>query len=88
VQAARDALKAAQRICFLGFSYHPMNVARLNLGDARFDLRITVIGTARGLMGNEIPQAENRVRQAIGGVISLRDGEDNLDILRRSIFLD
>ena len=86
-QAARDVLKAATRICFLGFSYHPMNVDRLNIGGC-LDLRTTVIGTARGLLGMEIPQAESRVRRAIGGDIHLREGEDSLDILRRNIFLD
>ena len=78
-QAARDVLKAATRICFLGFSYHPMNVDRLNIGGC-LDLRTTVIGTARGLLGMEVRQAESRVGQAIGGDIHFREGEDNLDI--------
>jgi hypothetical protein len=50
-EKAREVLKTAERVCFLGFSYHPLNVDRLNLGAARFDLRTTVIGTARGLLG-------------------------------------
>lgn len=84
--AARELLKRAERVCFLGFSYHQLNVDRLNLGAARFDLRTTVIGTARGLVGEEVPSARTRLLTAIGGDIYLHD-EDNLHILRRNVFL-
>ena len=83
--AARELLQAAERICFLGFSYHQLNVARLKL-DRPFDLRQTVIGTARGLRGIEISDAGTRVARAIGGRNELFDA-DNLDILRQHMFL-
>ncbi len=86
VQAGRDALTGATRVCFLGFGYHPLNIARLNI-DPRFDLRTTVIGTSRGLIGAEVPSAKSRLLSAIGGDIAFCDA-DNLDILRRNMFLD
>ena len=47
---AREVLSTAKRICFLGFSYNPFNVARLKVRS--LDLSTTVIGTCRGLVGS------------------------------------
>jgi hypothetical protein len=69
----------------LGFSYHPLNVDRLNIGGS-FDLSKTVMGTARGLKGMEMQAARNRLAEAIGGNIELVDA-DNLDLLRTYMFL-
>jgi hypothetical protein len=85
-EAAREVLRVAERVCFLGFSYHPLNVARLNIG-GRFDLRTTVIGTARGLIGQEVQAARSTLLRAIGGNITLSDA-DNLYLLREHMFLD
>lgn len=82
---ARELLSRAKRVCFLGFSYHPLNIARLNIGGS-FDLSTTIIGTARGLIGREVQIASNRLAEALGGSINLSDA-DNLDILRRHMFL-
>jgi hypothetical protein len=82
---ARKLLSRAKRVCFLGFSYHPLNVARLKI-DGSFDLSTNMIGTARGLIGREVQIALDRVADALGGSITLRDA-DNLDISRRHMFL-
>jgi hypothetical protein len=84
--AARELLRTAKRVCFLGFSYHPLNIARLNIGGS-FDLSTLVFGTARGLIGLEVDNVRNRLAEAIGGDTQLSD-TDNLDILRRNMLLD
>jgi hypothetical protein len=86
---ARELLRTAKRICFLGFSYNPFNVSRLNIGGS-LDLSTTTIGTTRGLIGMEIQDAKNRLAEALGGDINLKFGygsTDNLDILREHMFL-
>jgi hypothetical protein len=82
---ACELLRGAKCVCFLGFGYHPFNIARLNIGGS-FDLSTTIIGTARGLIGMEVDHAKNRLSEAIGGQIALTN-DDNLDILRRHMFL-
>ena len=87
--SARELLSRAKRICFLGFSYNPFNVARLSIGGSQ-DLSAMIIGTTRGLFGIEIQDAQNRLAEAFGGDIHLRQQvnfEDNLDILREHMFL-
>jgi hypothetical protein len=86
---AQELLRGAKRICFLGFSYNPFNLARLNIGGL-LDLSTTIIGTTRGLIGMEIQEAKNRLAEAVGGSITLSHAasfEDNLDILREHMFL-
>ena len=86
---ARELLSRAKRICFLGFSYNSFNVARLSIGGS-LDLSTMIIGTTRGLFGIEIQDAKNRLAEALGGDIHLRQQvnfEDNLDILREHMFL-
>jgi len=83
--AARELLSKAERVCFLGFSYHPLNIARLNIGGS-FDLSKFVFGTARGLIGMEVQNVQGRLAEAIGGAITLSDA-DNLDILRGNMLL-
>jgi NAD-dependent SIR2 family protein deacetylase len=87
--SARELLSRAKRICFLGFSYNPLNVARLSIGGS-LDLSTMIIGTTRGLFGIEIEEAKNRLADALGGDIHLRQQvnfQDNLDILREHMFL-
>jgi hypothetical protein len=84
-KAAQAVLRAATRVCFLGFSYHELNVARLDIGGS-FDLRHIVMGTARGLKGMEVQGAKNKLNAALGGNIELIDA-DNLDLLRRYMLL-
>jgi hypothetical protein len=86
---ARELLGSGKRICFLGFSYNPFNVDRLNIGGS-LDLSTTVIGTTRGVFGRELEAAKNRLAEALGGDIHLVrsvNSEDNLDILRDHMFL-
>lgn len=88
--SARELLSTAKRICFLGFSYNPFNVARLELGRSKLDLSTKIIGTTRGLIGMEIDDAKERLVQALCGDINLRlsaTSSDNLDILREHMFL-
>ena len=82
---AHELLRGAKRVCFLGFSYNPFNVARVNIGGS-LDLSTFVFGTARGLIGLELDDARGRLAEAIGGDIRLSD-TDNLDILRRNMLL-
>ena len=87
--SARELLSRAKHICFLGFSYDPFNVARLSIGGL-LDLSTMIIGTTRGLFAMEIQDAKNRLAEALGGDIHLRQQvnfEDNLDILREHMFL-
>jgi hypothetical protein len=86
---AHELLRRAKRICFLGFSYNPFNVARLDIGGS-LDLSATIIGTTRGVVGRELEAAKNRLAGALGGDIHLVrsvNSEDNLDILRDHMFL-
>lgn len=85
VAAVRDVLRHAKRICFLGFGYHALNVARLNIGGS-LDLSTTIMGTMCGLIGMEKQVAKNRVAEAIGGDIHL-GGEDSLGVLKENVFL-
>ena len=48
--AARELLKRAKRICFLGFSYNQFNVARLSIGGS-LDLSTTIIGNDSRVIG-------------------------------------
>jgi hypothetical protein len=84
-EAARKVLEAAKRVCFLGFSYHPLNVARLKI-DTFFDLSTTIVGTARGWTEMEKQVARSRLTGAMGGDPHLYN-EDNLGILRHTTFL-
>jgi hypothetical protein len=84
--AARELLLAAKRICFLGFGYHAFNMERLNIGGS-LDLSTTIIGTTRGLIGMEKEAAKNRVSGALGGDVHFK-GEDSLNVLRETMFLD
>jgi len=84
IDAAREALKAADRICFLGFSYHPLNLERLKLQDSS---RRTVFGTARGLIGDEIGSVEHALHSILlCRSVTLTDG-DNLQVLRKHLIL-
>jgi len=80
---ARKLLREADRICFMGFGYHSFNLKRLNIGATQSKW---IIGTARGLIGTEVQDAENRLREAIAPIVSLTD-RDNLTILKEHMFL-
>jgi hypothetical protein len=77
---AHRLLTEAQKICFLGFSYHPLNAQRLALSDSS---NRTVFGSALGLEDAEINNVEAALRTALlcGGVTL--DRADNLVVLRR-----
>jgi hypothetical protein len=82
IEAARQMLKAADRICFLGFGYHPLNLKRLTLQDSS---RRAVFGTARGLIGDEIISLKETLQRAmLGSGVTLTDA-DNLTVLRQHL---
>jgi len=82
---ARKLLAAAKLICFLGFSYHPLNLARLKLEDS--DGQRRVFGTVRHFEAGEVGQTEQRLYQAmLCGKVTLDDA-DNLTVLRRHLIL-
>jgi hypothetical protein len=84
LEASRQVLKAAERICFLGFSYHPLNMERLRLKDSS---RRTVYGTTRGLIGGEIVAVEQALHIfLLSGSVTLTD-VDSLVVLRQHLIL-
>lgn len=85
LDAAHQLLSKAQRICFLGFNYHPVNVSRLEI-DSRNAGSKAIFGTARGLIGKELEDAANRVHDALGSRMTLSPA-DNLQTLREHLVL-
>ena len=84
IEASRQVLKAAERICFLGFSYHPLNMERLKLEDSS---RRAVFGTTRGLIGGEIYAVEQMLQIFLRtGNVNLTDA-DSLIVLRQHLIL-
>jgi hypothetical protein len=84
LEAARRLLTAAERICFLGFGYHPLNLERLRLRDSSGR---AVFGTARGLIGGEVASVEHALRTyLLCGGVTLTDA-DNLVVLRQHLIL-
>ena len=83
---AHKLLAAAERICFLGFSYHPLNLERLRLkGDTV--LHRQVFGTVLHFEKSEVEQTELRLYQTLlCGRVTL-DNADDLTVLRRSLIL-
>src|SRR5205085_988700 len=61
VDSANELLAEADRICFLGFGYDPINCERLRPGLAGGGSK-TIFGTAYGLEGAET----ERARAAVG----------------------
>jgi hypothetical protein len=82
---AGKLLEAAKRICFLGFSYHPLNVSRLAIDTKNAGSKV-IFGTARGMIGRELTDVQVRVHKTLGSVISLADA-DNLKLLRQNLIL-
>jgi hypothetical protein len=82
----RKLLMAAERVCFLGFSYHPLNLGRLALHNSVGRSR-EVFGTVRNFEVGEINQTKVHFRGAmLSSNVTLVD-EDNLTILRRYLIL-
>jgi hypothetical protein len=82
---ARELLTAAERVCFLGFSYHPLNLAKLQLKDSAFHRQ--VFGTVRNYEVDEIQQTELRLNQTMLCGKVILDDADNLTVLRRHLIL-
>jgi hypothetical protein len=85
LREAHDLLRAARTICFLGFSYHELNVYRLAINAAGIPSK-DIFGTALGMIGREVSDIQGRVREALGSPISLIDA-DNLYVLRQNLIL-
>ena len=87
LREVHNLLTAAERVCFLGFSYNPLNLTRLQL---KTDTVITreVFGTARHFEKSEIAQTERHLSSTLlCGRVTLDDA-DNLTVLRRHLILD
>jgi hypothetical protein len=85
IQEVRQVLMDAKLICFLGLGYHQMNLARLaidtkNAGSKR------IFGTAKGLLGDELNDASERIHKILGSKPKLADA-DSLDLLRSHLVL-
>ena len=85
LREAHDLLAAARTICFLGFSYHELNVYRLAIKAAGGPSK-DIFGTALGMIGGEVSDIQRRVHEALGSQISLIDA-DNLYVLRQNLIL-
>jgi hypothetical protein len=81
-----NLLTAAERVCFLGFSYHPLNLARLALHDSAGRSR-EIFGTARNFEVSEINQMKLRLRGAMFSNNVTIEDDDNLTLLRRYLIL-
>jgi hypothetical protein len=88
LEHARELLTAAERIAFLGFGYHPVNVKRLAIDTANIASKF-IIGTTRGLLGKEVQDVQNRIHAAFGSLLSVPQypDEDSLTLLRSTMFL-
>lgn len=84
LDAARKLLTEAERICFLGFSYHPLNLSRLKV---EYSSPRTVFGTVHGLIGGEITQVENDLKRTMLCATAVLSPEDNLAVLRKYLIL-
>lgn len=84
LETARQLLKAAETICFLGFGYHRINLERLKLMDSS---RWAVFGTAQGAIGGERAALEQALQSAFpSSAVTLTDA-DNLVVLRQHLVL-
>jgi hypothetical protein len=85
LEQARKLLGAAERIAFLGFGYHPLNIYRIAI-DTAIASKKWIVGTTRDLLGREVQDVQDRIRKAFGSPI-LNQGEDSLSLLRSTMFL-
>jgi hypothetical protein len=83
---AHQRLQEAEAVHFLGFGFHPTNLARLQLVDqARKGKWLNVGGTAVGLEHAQVNRAEKMMELGSG---ILRAGEDSLLYLKRHAILE
>jgi hypothetical protein len=87
LEEVHNLLTAAERVCFLGFSYHPLNLARLALKDSVVGRSRQVFGTARGFKTGELDQTQQSLRRAMLSADVTLDDDDNLMTLRRYLIL-
>lgn len=87
LQEVHNLLRAAERVCFLGFSYHALNLARLTLTPSVGESR-EVFGTARNFEESEINQKKLSLRRAMLSNNVTLVNDDNLTVLRRHLILD
>jgi len=86
LREVHNLLTAAERVCFLGFSYNPLNLARLQLkGDTV--IKREVFGTARHFEKSEIGQTERHLSSTLLCGRVILDDADNLTVLRRHSIL-
>ncbi len=86
LREVHNLLTAAERVCFLGFGYNPLNLARLQLeGDTVIERE--VFGTARHFDKGEFGQTQLHLSSTLlCGRVTLDDA-DNLTVLRRHLIL-
>ena len=85
LREVHNLLTAAERICFLGFSYQASNLARLQLEDSV--LNRWVFGTVLHFEAAEVKKTERRLNETmLSGNVTLDDA-DNLTVLRRHLIL-
>ena len=79
VEQAREAVKAANIVCFLGFGYHPENIAPLSVESGTTGK--TIVGTALNLT-----EAERR-RLKLSQYVDRAEDCTILDFLKRTTVL-
>jgi hypothetical protein len=88
LEQARKLLAEADRIAFLGFGYHQVNIDRIAIDTVRVGSK-HIIGTTRGLFGKEVDDVKSRIQAAFGSLMCVPDypDEDSLTLLRSTMFL-
>lgn len=72
----REWIREAEKVCFLGFGYHPTNVRRLPIDESFFE-RKEFFGTAKGLKPNQLARAA----QLFGGSLRVYEPNPDLNVL-------
>jgi len=85
LKEAQKLLTDAECVCFLGFSYHPLNMGRLALKDLSYNR--SVFGTARGLVGKELDRVHDIITENLRCTNVTLGDADNLLFLRQHTIL-
>lgn len=86
LEQARSVLNGAQRVCFLGFGYHPLNLKRLQLENSSQSQRY-VFGTVRGFLGLEVQKVKAALEKTLLPRNVLLQDQENLHFLREHLLL-
>lgn len=81
---ARHFLGKAEQVMFLGFGFHQENMRRLHVDDWIYQKR-KVVGSVRGLVGQEVDRVGRMLKPANGIGIAILQDRDCLDLARHHV---